>query len=327
MTELCPVAIVLEQTNDPVAYVPPNWTNVLEEVYDLLSESDVSNSVPHHTPPVPFYCPHLYWDCVADSPNQSVAWPCKALINHGSHAVLVSEEFTASLGIQRQKLPCPEKVSMALNNSEKQEWILHDWIKLHLHDPTYSWTARTICAIIAPGLCTPVILGLPFLVHNTIVVDHATCTVIDKKSGFDLLHLTMSPIAPRSLLTLKATFAKLCTDRAVMIVELKLICNSHQQKHNLEAAPIRPCMTLAAIQQCIVCLADTELLATHSTMIKNEYPDLFDPIPHITELPSNVYCCIQLKDANKQIQTQSYQTPRRYKDAWLTLIKDHKAAG
>jgi len=32
------------------------------------------------------------------------------------------------------------------------------------------------------------ILGLPFLVHNDIVVDAAAHTVIDKKCGFNLLY-------------------------------------------------------------------------------------------------------------------------------------------
>jgi len=48
-------------------------------------------------------------------------------------------------------------------------------------------TPKTVCAIIALLLCAPVILGLSFLAHNNIFIDHACCTVIDKVSGLDLL--------------------------------------------------------------------------------------------------------------------------------------------
>ena len=49
-------------------------------------------------------------------------------------------------------------------------------------------------------LCAPVILGLSFLVHNHIVIDHAECTVIDKKAGFDLLN-PKPPVCPTLLKT------------------------------------------------------------------------------------------------------------------------------
>ena len=74
------------------------------------------------------------------------------------------------------------------NDMNAHNYILHEWVRLCLQDPNSFWTARTVHTIVAPGLCAPVILGLPFLVHNTIVVDHTTCTAIDKTTGFDLLH-------------------------------------------------------------------------------------------------------------------------------------------
>ena len=50
------------------------------------------------------------------------------------------------------------------------------------------WKSKAIRAVVAPSLCSPVILGLPFLSHNKIVIDHDTHTAIAKDSGFDLLH-------------------------------------------------------------------------------------------------------------------------------------------
>jgi hypothetical protein len=61
--------------------------------------------------------------------------------------------------------------------------------------------------------------------------------------------------------------------------------------------------------------------------IKVDYADVFAPIPHIDELPTDVYCRIQLKDAYKTISTRTYSTPRKYKDAWATLIQQHLDAG
>jgi hypothetical protein len=78
-------------------------------------------------------------------------------------------------------------------DGQKNELCLTEWVKLTLRDPSAYWTAKTVCAIVAPGLCSSVILGLPFLTHNNIVIDHNSCTTIDKSMGFDLLHPTPPP--------------------------------------------------------------------------------------------------------------------------------------
>jgi hypothetical protein len=64
-----------------------------------------------------------------------------------------------------------------------------------------------------------------------------------------------------------------------------------------------------------------------SNSVKSKYKDIFDPIPHLNELPTDVYCRIQLKDASKTFATRSYTTPRKYKEAWATLIQQHLDAG
>jgi len=77
-----------------------------------------------------------------------------------------------------------------------------------------------------------------------------------------------------------------------------------------ETFPIQTVNVLVAIRQRITELADSQKLLDHGEHIKNKYADLFRPIPHLSELPNDIYCQIKLKDANKQIQTHSYQTPR-----------------
>ena len=75
-----------------------------------------------------------------------------------------------------------------LGEGKKQVVHMSQWVKLQLYDPSGSWKSKTIHAIVAPSLCSPVILGLPFLSHNKIIIDHETCTAIAKDSGFDLLN-------------------------------------------------------------------------------------------------------------------------------------------
>jgi hypothetical protein len=78
---------------------------------------------------------------------------------------------------------------MAMAGSEKKVIVkLSKWVKLSLYDSSGAWTSKTVHAVITPSLCAPVILGLPFLAHNNIVIDYEAGTVIDKVSGFDLLH-------------------------------------------------------------------------------------------------------------------------------------------
>src|SRR5882762_3035140 len=111
-----PLAAIIEQHDDPITYVLTNDSNVLNNTYDSLSDTDVS--IPHSMASTPstilFYSLHFYWDCVTNSPMHLMGLPCKALFDHGSHTVLVSEEFTNHLAMHQRKLPCPERVTMAM---------------------------------------------------------------------------------------------------------------------------------------------------------------------------------------------------------------------
>lgn len=58
------------------------------------------------------------------------------------------------------------------DNGVKSIVHLTEWVKLSLYDPSSYRTSKTIHAVISLSLCAPVILGIPFLAHNSIVVDH-----------------------------------------------------------------------------------------------------------------------------------------------------------
>ena len=72
-----------------------------------------------------------------DSATEYSGIPCKALLNHGSHAVFISEAFAAKLKTHHWKLPHPKTIHMAMDkeSAEKKEYVLHEWVKLHLFDP------------------------------------------------------------------------------------------------------------------------------------------------------------------------------------------------
>jgi hypothetical protein len=60
---------------------------------------------------------------------------------------------------------------------------------------------------------------------------------------------------------------------------------------------------------------------------KGQKSCLIEPMPHATELPTDVLYHIKLKDTNKTFQSRSYQSPRKYKDTWSTLIQAHLDVG
>jgi len=111
---------------------------------------------------------------------------------------LISSDLVDELGLKRRTLPEPMPVELAVPDKKSKRTIeLSEYVKLQLYDPVGNWTSKTVRALIAPSLCAPVILGLPFLAHNNIVIDHALRTAIDKVSGFDLLNPTAPPAPNR----------------------------------------------------------------------------------------------------------------------------------
>jgi hypothetical protein len=64
-----------------------------------------------------------------------------------------------------------------------------------------------------------------------------------------------------------------------------------------------------------------------SEAVKTKYSKVFNLIPHVDELPTDVYCHIKLKDASKTILMWTYTLPWKYKAAWAELIQQHLNAG
>jgi hypothetical protein len=186
------VAMVAESSrglgNLPVATImpPTNDHAILEgDSSDLSKDSD--DSVSDHS--VPLSIPHYFWKCAVDDRHSVDCAEIEVLIDNGSHTVLIHDELVNRLGLRCRTLNEPMNISLEvseLNNHIVQ--TLTEWVKLKLHDPNDSWSSRTVHAVVTPGLCTDIILGLPFLCTNKIVIDHEQNTCVAKASGYDLLH-------------------------------------------------------------------------------------------------------------------------------------------
>lgn len=99
----------------------------------------------------------------------------RALIDNGAHLALIHPELVERLGLKKYRLHKPELVDVAFSK-EKKKTELYYYVKLSLSSLDSSWTSRVVKAIVTPGLCVPVILGLPWLEWNSIVTDHAART-------------------------------------------------------------------------------------------------------------------------------------------------------
>jgi len=108
----------------------------------------------------------------------------------------------------------------------------------------------------------PIILGLPFLIHNTIVTDHEACSCIDKWLNYNLLNpLPVSPPPPPKP-HLKEQLKELKADKKLVLVELMMVCNTHFKNHKLQPEIVEDFNVASAICEHI------ELLATKDALLK-----------------------------------------------------------
>jgi hypothetical protein len=91
-------------------------------------------------------------------------------------------------------------------------------------------------------------------------------------------------------------------------------------------APLASVNVIGAVSERIETLAATKNLQELGEKIKRDFKDVFESIPHVDHLPSDIYCRIKRKDASKTIVSRSYACSRKYKEAWATLIQEHMDA-
>lgn len=272
----------------------------------------------------PLTTPLLLWDCFVDGPASVSPTRVSALIDDGSAAVLIDEEFALKLGLRQRKLPAPIPFNVALSGDSKETFLLSDYVKIACTSVDSRFTSRSVRAVVAPKLCTPLLLGGPFLHHNKIVIDHELRTCIAKDANYDLLN-------PEANLPKKSCVPsppKMAALRHEVVRELKHILPEYKLLVDESCDPVNGVDIVAAVRQRIEILASEEQLRSRDAAIKHEFIDRFPAdIPHNDSLPSDVLFRIKLKDANKVIQQRGYDCPRKYRDAWKVLLEQHVSAG
>ena len=93
------------------------------------------------------------------------------------------------------------------------------------------------------------------------------------------------------------------------------------------AVPSKPIDCLAALSQRARIPAPEHDLLELETRLREQFYDVFEPLPHATELPEKPVARIRLKDPNLPIRTRNYACPRKWKDAWHTLLQQHLESG
>ncbi|KAJ3866275.1 hypothetical protein EV359DRAFT_79684 [Lentinula novae-zelandiae] len=160
-----------------------------------------------------------------------------------------------------------------------------------------SFTSRKVSFIIAPRLCTQLLLGLPWLSHNHIVIDYASRSCVHKPSGVDLLtHPSVTRMFSFKL-------------KSVENVHTSLHKSGNKAKEARKKLLVELKELIASIREQIENLATLSSLHEHESRLKQKYHSIFEPIPHVDDLPTTVTAKIQLIDASKSIASRSYHCP------------------
>ena len=165
-TSVVSVQVVSDSLNIVGAFIEN-----IKSLFDVVPDKKV-NLVKTYMISAPFTVPHLFWGAsVAPQNTLPISFDC--LLDNGSHLVLIHTSLVKQLDLHLQKLPSPIEIKLTMQNKkEKVSVILTEYVHLFLHDSTGEYSAWTVHVIVAPNLYSPVILGLLFLKHNKIVVDH-----------------------------------------------------------------------------------------------------------------------------------------------------------
>ena len=68
-------------------------------------------------------------------------------------------------------------------------------------------------------------------------------------------------------------------------------------------------------------LAHKDQFISLESELKDNFKDIFKPIPHVNDLPMSETAQIQLKDAYRTISTHTYPCPHQYKEAFQKLLQ------
>jgi len=278
---------------------PGNYASDSDEDWDVSC---------HEVSCAPLHSEHLIWNCQINSLMDDFLVKTRTLIDNSAHLVLICPELVDHLGLKKYCLKTLELVDVAIRK-EKKKTELHYYVKLSLSSLDSTWTSRTVRAIIVPGLCLPIILGLPWLERNHIVMDHVTRTCIDKIKLYDLLNppLILPPPPPKPRLKEQLKMTKV--DKKLVLAELMMVCHDHLKNKKLQPEEVKDFDVAGTIHNHLEVLLAQEQLNSWEKKLKNEYKDIFELLPHADELPNELVAEIHIKNAEKTIKSHSYLSP------------------
>jgi hypothetical protein len=263
------------------------------------SEDDVSS---------PLTIQHLLWMCSLLGPSVDKPTLVKAMLDCSAHVVLINETLVKCLGLCHFCLHKPLPISVALSNTTCSDSHLYEYVKIAPFTPDFSYVSRTIRAIVMPGLCVPLLLGLPFLVMNNIVANFTACTAIDRECNFDLLNPPLR-IFPKMFAELAMSITDVKKEKKTMLTELKLVCEKCMKNGKCTEEFVKPLDVMALVKDQIKVLAMQKKFGSLEQGFLSKFRDVFEPLPHINKLPHNVTACIKLKNAEDTIKSWMYACP------------------
>ena len=145
-------------------------------------------------------------------------------------------------------------------------------------------------AVLADNLSVPLILGLPFLIANKITCNYAKHECLVKHN-----HKTINLLAKNP------------NKRPLLITTSPNILASLHERARLPG--------------------QEHILLEHETALREQFQAVFAPLPHADDLPNTPVARIKLKDPDTMIKTRNYPCPRKWKEAWHTLLQQHLEAG
>lgn len=284
---------------------------------DSESEEDVS---------APLTIAHLQWLCSLLGPAFNEPLTVTSMLDCGAHVVLIDSTLVSLLGLHCFCLHKPLPISMALNNTLTSDSHLYEYVKLSPVTPDLSYVSCSIKAIITPGLCVPLLLGLPFLTVNNIGTNFAARIAIDKSCDYDLINLPVV-VKRKKLIKPSVTLIEVKSNKQKMLQELVLVCKEHLKSGKGVPEVIKPLNVAAMIKDHIEVLAQKEKFGSLEKDFLSEFKDIFEPLPHVDKLLPNLTAQIRLKDVEQTIKMHTYAYPCKFCKAWQTLIQQHLDSG
>jgi len=133
------------------------------------------------------------------------------------------------------------------------------------------------------------------------------------------------PLPKHKKLKLKEQLKQVCADCKLVLAELKYVLNAH--RHLMSFDYVKLFDVVRAINKHVETLTHVVELMHHEDMLKAEFKEIFEPIPHTDLLPTDIQVHIKLKNVEQTIKTRMYQCPWKFCEAWGILLQKHLDTG